>query len=298
MHLTRIKDEQQTVIGTLQVLRHPTLIKARGDEVDEEDEDEHQQDGHQIPHPRGDARLLVLRIEPFVLDGLQLAGGAQQREDAVHLFQQLEVVRHEFILSMRDIHRCQFQLVIVELVEQPFQRQRVPHDVTPFLVVGILHRLLHVVVGNGVPPPPPSFHEVVAETAAMDDDTLRGQVIDCSYLKRFALSVDDTMRKQLYDALTILCVLVMEVGIHTAHQVCPPCLQVVQGILRRLQLDFVGDFQLLEDEFQQVDVIAYRFTRVVKERIRPQVPSILIDQGLLFCIDMDDAVTDSKSRCP
>ena len=42
------------------------------------------------------------------------------------------------------------------------------------------------------------------------------------------------MRKDLYHRLAILGIIVVEMGIHAAHQVGTSVLQVVQGVLRGL----------------------------------------------------------------
>ena len=51
----------------------------------------------------------------------------------------------------------------------------------------------------------------------------------------------------------------MEIGIHGTHEVGAPGFQVVQRIMRRLQLDNVGYVEFLTDEFQQVNVVTDGF---------------------------------------
>ena len=62
--------------------------------------------------------------------------------------------------------------------------------------------------------------------------------------------MNDAMGEDLYDALSVLGIFVMEVGVHAAHQVSASGFQVVQGVLGRLQFHLIGNVQLLEDEFQ------------------------------------------------
>ena len=153
------------------------------------------------------------------------------------------------------------------------------------MVVNILQGFLHIVIGYGVFPPSPFFHEMVAETASMNDDSVFGEVVDTFDEYRLVFTVDDAVGEYLDDTFAILCIFVMEICVHTAHQVSASCLEVVQRILCRFQFDFVGDVQLFEDEFQQVYIITCRLTNVIDKRIRPQIPSILINQRVLFIID-------------
>ena len=73
---------------------------------------------------------------------------------------------------MGNIDGCQLKVVVIELMDKPFQRKCVPHNLTPFSVMNVLYSLLHVVVGYGIPFPSVLYHEVVAETAVVDNDPL------------------------------------------------------------------------------------------------------------------------------
>ena len=60
---------------------------------------------------------------------------------------------------------------------------------------------------------------MVAETTFVDNDTMIGQIFYFLDFNRINLLVQHTMRKNLDNRLTVLSVFVMEMGIHTAHQV-------------------------------------------------------------------------------
>ena len=87
----------------------------------------------------------------------------------------------------------------------------------------------------------------------------------------------------------------MEAGLNAAHQVGVSRLQVAQRFLGRLQLEFVGDVQLLEDEFHHVNVVAHWFARFAEERVWPQIPRILIDQGTFSSIGGISAFVGRKN---
>ena len=162
--------------------------------------------------------------------------------------------------------------------------------------MGKLHGFLHVVVGYGVAAPSPLLHVVVAEAAVVDDDTLLSQVVDALDQQRLVLVVNHAVGENLDDRLSVLRVVVVEVGVHAAHQVGTASLQVVQSVLGRFQLDFVGNVQLPEDKAQQVNVVAHRLARVVEEGVGPQVPGILVDQRLFLGIGAVVIVTCSVGR--
>ena len=90
------------------------------------------------------------------------------------------------------------------------------------------------------------------------------------------------MRKDLYHRLAILGIIVVEMGIHAAHQVGMTVLQVFEGLLCRLQLDDIWDIEFLAQHLEQVDVVAHGFAVLIKEGVGPQVPCIFIYQRTLF----------------
>ena len=140
--------------------------------------------------------------------------------------------------------------------------------------------VLHVVIGYDLLRPS-LFHEVVmTETAAMHDDAVVLQVFLLTDMDGFVLGGQDTVRKQLHDVLAVETVLTGVFRIHTQHQVALPVLQVSLCLQGGFQFDDIGDVELLEDQFQEVDVIAVGFTVLVQEHVGPQVPGILIDQRM------------------
>ena len=90
------------------------------------------------------------------------------------------------------------------------------------------------------------------------------------------------MSEDLNDRLAILSVFIVEVRIHTAHQVGMSTFQVVKGFLCRFQLDDVGDVKFLTQHLEQVDVVAYSLAILVEEGIRPQIPCVFINKWVFF----------------
>ena len=90
---------------------------------------------------------------------------------------QVEVVHHELVFSVRHVDGFQFQIVELELMEEPFQADGVPNDAVVGIVMDKLHGFAHVVVGNGIVAPSALHHEHVTETASMDDDAIVGQIL-------------------------------------------------------------------------------------------------------------------------
>ena len=191
----------------------------------------------------------MVRIEPLVLDGLQPSFRVQQDIDAVELGKQAGIVRHELVFTMLHVGGLQFQIVVIELANQELQRQGIPHNLVFLREMSLLHSILHVVVGYGIVAPAMLHHEVVAETAFMDDDPVIGQVFQSLDLCRVVFLVQQAMGEYLDDRLAILPIIVMEMGIHAAHQVGMSVFQVVKGILRWFQLDNVGYVELFAQQF-------------------------------------------------
>ena len=73
-----------------------------------------------------------------------------------------------------------------------------------------------------------------------------------------------------------MSVVVVEVGIHTAHQVGVSVLQVVEGILCGFQLDDIRNVKFLALHSEQVDIVAYRIAVLVEKRVGPQIPCVFI----------------------
>ena len=76
------------------------------------------------------------------------------------------------------IDRHQFQIVELKLANQILQRHGVPHNLIIPGQMGLLHSFLHVVVGYSIIAPAVTNHEVVTETAFMDDNAMVSQIFD------------------------------------------------------------------------------------------------------------------------
>ena len=279
-HVTRLQDERQAVITLPHSLGQTSLPNPIEDVIEQQDDGDDGEGGGQMPHPCRDTRITAVGIKPLVLDGLQLVSRSQRHIGTVDTFQQMVVARHELILAIRHVDRHQCQFVSLVFPHEPFQRHRVPEDDTVVLVDDLMEGALHIVIGHDLLRPG-LFHEVVmTETAAMHDDAVVLQVFLLTDMDGFVLGGQDTMRKQLHDVLAVETVLTGVFRIHTQHQVALPVLQVCLGLQGGLQFDDIGDVEFLEDQFQEVDVIAVGLAVLIQEHVGPQVPGILIDQRM------------------
>ena len=277
-HMTGSQHQRQAVVALSQLFGHAALTDAVVEVIDEEAEAHDAEAGGYLPYPFGDARLRTVGIEPLVLDGLQTVGGAQPGIDTVDLLQQLGVLRHELILAVGEVDGYDGEVVGMELAHEPFQRHRVPHDDAIVGGAYVLDGFLHVVVGHNLLGPSIVPEQVVTEAAFMHDDGMRRQGLARLYPHEPLLGHDDAVGEQLHDAPAVRGVAAREVGIHAQHEVRLAALQVCLGVESGLQLDDVGDVELLEDELQEVDVIAVGLAVLIQEHVGPQVPGILIDQ--------------------
>ena len=110
--------------------------------------------------------------------------------------------------------------------------------------------------------------------------------------------VSNAVCEYLDDTFAILRIFIMDGRFYATHQVGVPCLQIVEGISDWFQLNLVRNVQFLEDESQQVDIVADWFTRLTKKRVWPQVPCILVDQGVLLCVDACSVFWLCLTKCP
>ena len=245
-------------------------------------DNESQHNGH-IPHPGGNTRLMVFRIEPFLLDRRQHVLRKQLTIDTVELCQQIWVVGHEFVFTIGHIYRLVRQVFHLMMIHQPLQRYCVPQHHSLLFVAHLAKRFDHIVIGDGIVAPSAFHHQVVAEAASMYHHLLVCQIFQGHRSWWIGLMEHHAMGEQLDSGLSIDSVLIVEIGIHAQHQIRVAVLQVLQSLLGGFQLDNIGNIQLLENHLQQLNVVAYRNTFLVQERIRPQVPCILIHQRTFFC---------------
>ena len=183
---------------------------------------------------------------------------------------------------MLDIHGRDLQVVVVELTDERLKRECVPYDLMTRLIVYQTDSFLHIVIGNGIGSPAATDHQVMTEAAVMDDDLVARQVLHILYLGRLVLTMEHAVRENLDDGLSILSVVVMEMSVHAARHIGMSGLQVVQCLRGRTELNHVRDAELLEDEFQQVDIIAFRLAVPVEVDVRPQIPCIFINQRMIL----------------
>ena len=149
-YATGSQDVCQSLVATAYLVRHAAFYAAIGPDIEECHGNDEHHESHHLPNPFGNARVLVFRIEPFVLDGLQVARGLKHGVYAVYLVQQARVVGHELILAMRNIDGRELHVLEVHGLYQPFQRHCVPQNLVARLVVGTLYSFLHVIIGDGI----------------------------------------------------------------------------------------------------------------------------------------------------
>ena len=183
---------------------------------------------------------------------------------------------------MLDIDGGEFQIVELELMDEPFQGERVPHNLTARVEMCLLDGLLHVIVWDGIFTPALADHQMVAETAIVYDNAKIGQIFHLVDDRSDTFLVYNTMGEQLEHGFAVHGIVVVEVGIHAAHQVSLSCLQVVECLAGGFQFDDIGDVKFLEDEFEQVDVVAYGLAILIQEGIGPEVPCVFIHEGIVF----------------
>ena len=114
--------------------------------------------------------MLPLRVEPFVLKGFKLFGSVELCEFLVKDVEQMLVVGHELIFAVGHVYRRQFKIVDKITVHQPFQGERVPHNLSFLAGTDLLNDLPDVLFGNGIFLPAVVLHEVVAKRAAVHND--------------------------------------------------------------------------------------------------------------------------------
>ena len=193
------------------------------------------------------------------------------------------IVRHELVFAMLHVDGHQFQGVVIELANQILQRHGVPYDLILLRQMSLLHGILHVVISYGIVVPAVLHHQVMAETAFVDNDMMTTQVLQSLDFHGVCLLMQYAVGEYLDDRLAVMAVIVVKMGIHTTHQVGMSASQVVEGILRRLQLDDVRYVELLTQHLEQVDVVTHRLAVLVQESIGPEVPCILVNQRMFLC---------------
>ena len=120
---------------------------------------------------------------------------------------------------MRDVDRREFQVLHLILVDEPFQRHRVPHNLVHWVDTGFLDGLLHVVIPHGILAPALVLHEVMAETACVHDHPVITQIFERLDEGFSAFLVNHTVRKQADHRFAVLTILMVETGFHAEDQV-------------------------------------------------------------------------------
>ncbi len=286
MHLAGLQDECQTTVSEGVGLVQPVTLHTVTDRIDEHDQQQQGSGSRGVIDPFRCFLLQVLGIEPFVLQRLQFFGDIEFGQFLVEYVEQMLVVRHELILTVGHIHGGQLEVVDQVAVHEPFQRQGVPHDLTFLTGTHLLDHLSDIFSGDGVVAPAVVKHQVVAHRVTVDDDLHTGlaQVAEGLDLYGFRFRRDHTLGEQRHSILTIETILVVITHGQSQGQVALATFQVVEGLLCRLQFDDVGNVESIHHQPYQVNIISLWFSVVVEERVRPQIPYVLIYQRMSLCV--------------
>ena len=206
VHLPRAEDMRQTGIATTNGIGHLLLTEAVKGIIAHSTNQQQNHSTHDEPYPNGDATVFALRVEPLVLERLQLVFSFQTCIDLIDKVQQDGLLGNKLILTMLHLDRCQFQIIEVQCVLQPFQRQRIPYNLLVGGIIHMLHSLTHVVIGDDLRFPPFFFHQVVSKATFVHNETVMLQIGLCLDAKRLALTMQDAMGKYLDDGLTRLAI--------------------------------------------------------------------------------------------
>ena len=71
------------------------------------------------------------------------------------------------------------------------------------------------------------------------------------------------MGEQLYNFLSVVCIVIVKGGYQTHHQIRPSGAQVFQCLTSGLQFDDIRYVQFLEELLQHVDIEAFRLAVLV-----------------------------------
>ena len=284
VHIARIQNQRQPAVAETQLCVHASQLDTIVDKIEYQQQGQQYQTDGRVLHPHGSLGYVTFRIEPLVLQVLQLLVGTQQHIDAVQHLYQPAVVRHELVLSVRHVHWRYLQIVYLELAKQPFQGDGIPDD-APFLRLTQFHDgFVNVVANDGIGPPPVVFHQVMTQTVAEYPDLMRTQVAESPYLHGLALRGDYALGKEGYGATAILHLLVNVAGTQSHHQVSLSVLQVGQRFRAVSHAYLVGDFQFLQHQAYQVNAEAVRLPLLIQIRVWPQGLPCVEDQRMLHRI--------------
>ena len=153
VYLAGLQNQRQPVVALDILESYLPVLDTVTDDIDDHEDEQQQAAAQQIPHPCRFVHILPLGIEPLVLQGLYLVVGIESGISLVELVEQLLVVRHELILTVRHVHRRQLKVVDMVAVYQPFQRKGIPHNLTLALGADALDSLADVLVGQRIGAP-------------------------------------------------------------------------------------------------------------------------------------------------
>ena len=187
------------------------------------------------------------------------------------------VVRDEFILTMRHVDGGQFQVVQSVLADEPFQGKGVPYNLSLSLLIDLLEDCLHIFAGDGALLPSLLVHQLLTEAVLPDHHLTVGQVSEAFYKIFLIIRAGHTLREQRDGGMTVCTVNLMTVFYQPEHQVRLLVAHIGKRLLTGFQLDDIGDIELVEEHFDQVDVKTVGFSFIVDKSIGPQVAGILVN---------------------
>ncbi len=191
----------------------------------------------------------------------------------VEQLEQMQVVRHELVFTVRHVHRGELKVVEMVALDEPPEGKGIPHDLSFSFGADLLDRLLHVAADDGVVAPAVVEHQMVAQAGVVDDhlQPVFAQVAESLDLYVVLLRRGDALGEECDSMTAIVPVGVVEACRQTEGEVCLASLQVVKGFLTWFEADDIRDIQLLQQLLDQVDVKAFWLPFVVEKGIGPQI---------------------------
>ena len=275
-HAAGFQYEGEALVPPFVTLGQPARLQVVGDGIDAQYEGKEPRRGREPPHPGGDARLLPFRIEPLVAQVRQAVGGIECAVHTVQSAQQDRVVRHELVLAVRHVDGCELYVIDMILVDEPLQREGVPHHGPFAFVAHLLQRQFHRAVGYGIIAPSVVYHQMVAQAAVIHEHAVGAEVLERGNFHRFLPGGCHTLGEERDGILAVVSVGVMIAGRKTEDEVASPVAQVLKGVLLFLQLHHVRDVQLVHEQLDQLHIEAVGLAMLVEEGIGPKIPHVLI----------------------
>ena len=201
-HVAGLDDQCQATIQSVVGSCQARVLQSDHHEIDEGKNQQQQRQGAQNPYPNRRLRLVLHRIEPLLVEFFQTSILGESDKSLVELIQQVLIFRQELILAVGHVHRCERDALQLIMVDEPFQTQGPPYDLSFLLLVDTEDSLSDIFCRNGIITPPIIDHQVMAEAGVTHDDLRASLAQITEFLdgNRLTLGGDDTLG-ELFDGL-------------------------------------------------------------------------------------------------